>query len=393
LLVRVQQGALRIFIAVRAISSFVDERQQRPESNQCDTVAGVLTLRFSVIESLQSDSYDRRVATLLARSLAIALIVAIASSSALRAEDRSERYVIFRSTDRGRSWSRSDEGLTGTARVNAFASVGELTLAGTDAGVYFSTDDGQTWLASATAFERIVRVLTFASLGKRVFAGTDGSGLISSSDGGRTWSIITSFVPQKVRFMLCLNERIYAGTDKDGVFVSDDRGENWAQLSRDLPSGPQVFALGEMKGKLFAGLYSDGLFMWSDEEQRWTKKANVSPLALASIDDTLIAGHNPGGILWSDDSGATWTQGTAAQTFRPPVSSNAKDGELLSDAPVWEMAAGENLAIAGAASGIFYSDDHGRTWTRSREGLPAESPGISFLVTKDVILAGSIIEE
>lgn len=317
-----------------------------------------------------------------AKRLAIALMVISCLADSLQADDR---HVIFRSTDRGRSWSRSDAGLPGNARVNALASVGELVLVGIDSGVYFSTDEGKSWSASVGAPKNLARILSFGKLGKKVFAGTDGGGLIVSSDGGRTWSLVEGFRPQKVRALLSLNETIYAGTDQDGVFASHDGGENWISLTRGFPSGAQIFALGSVNGKLFAELYANGLYRWDAPEERWIKKGNVTPLALASLDDTLVAGHNPGGILWSDDSGATWTQGVAANP------ENA--GELSNNAPIWEMAAGDGLVIAGAASGIFYSDDRGRSWTRARAGLSAESPGISFLVTKKVILAGSIVDQ
>jgi photosystem II stability/assembly factor-like uncharacterized protein len=325
--------------------------------------------------------WNRCSMTRLAIRLAITFAVAFAVADALRADDQ---YVIFRSTDRGRSWARSDAGLPSSARINALASAGDLTLAGTNSGVYFSADEGQSWTASVAAPKGVARILSFARLGRKVFAGTDRSGLIVSSDNGRTWSRVDGFHPQKVRTILCLNETIYAGTDQDGVFASRDRGESWIHLTRGLPNGSQIFALGSVNGKLFAGLYANGLYAWDAPEERWIKQGNVSPLALASLGETLVAGHNPGGLLWSDDSGATWTQGVAA--------TSDKTGELSNNAPVWEMAAGDDIVIAGAGSGIFYSDDRGRTWTRARAGLPAKSPGVSFLLTKNVILAGSIID-
>jgi photosystem II stability/assembly factor-like uncharacterized protein len=113
-----------------------------------------------------------------AKRLAIALTVISCLAASLHGEDRNERHVIFRSTDRGRSWSRSDAGLPGNARVNALASVGEMTLAGTDSGVYFSADKGRSWSASVGAPKRVARILSFGRLGQKVFAGTDGSGLI-----------------------------------------------------------------------------------------------------------------------------------------------------------------------------------------------------------------------
>lgn len=49
--------------------------------------------------------------------------------------------------------------------------------------------------------------------------------------------------------------------------------------------------------------------------------------------------------------------------------------------------ASENFSIIGASDGVFYSLNHGITWTRSTTGLPPNRPGIAFLVMPDYVLA------
>ena len=49
--------------------------------------------------------------------------------------------------------------------------------------------------------------------------------------------------------------------------------------------------------------------------------------------------------------------------------------------------------MCGAANGIYYSNDRGHTWVRAQQGLPSSSPGVSFLVSKDLILAGTITKQ
>ena len=65
---------------------------------------------------------------------------------------------------------------------------------------------------------------------------------------------------------------------------------------------------------------------------------------------------------------------------------------LATDAPIWELAADDKLVFVGAASGIYYSEDRGRNWTRARVGLPRVSPGVSFLLNRNFVLAGTLIE-
>jgi hypothetical protein len=148
--------------------------------------------------------------------------------------------------------------------------------------------------------------------------------------------------------------------------------------------------LSVVEDRVFAGLYSKGLYAWNEPDHRWTKAGPISPLVLASIEGTLVAGHNPGGLYWSANLGATWSKGAASTAGQITLELN-DDGELSSEAPVWELAANDELVIAGASAGIYYSEDRGRTWTRARAGLPSESPGVSFLLEKSFILAGTTI--
>jgi hypothetical protein len=117
----------------------------------------------------------------------------------------------------------------------------------------------------------------------------------------------------------------------------------------------------------------------------------VSPLALASIGDTLVAGHNPGGIHWSEDLGATWSQGSASSIGQVTLGLSDQTGALSTDAPIWELGANDDLVFAGASAGIYYSEDRGRTWVRTQAGLPAESPGVAFLLKADFVLAGTLL--
>ena len=172
------------------------------------------------------------------------------------------------------------------------------------------------------------------------------------------------------------------------MFVSGDGGQGWTPLKQDLPAHAQVFALSVIKDKLFAGLYSKGLYAWNEQEHRWVKASSISPLVLTTVAGTLVAGHNPGGVYWSGDLGASWSKGTAKTVGQFPSELPNDAGELSSESPVWELASNDELVIAGASAGIYYSEDRGRTWARARTGLRSESPGVSFLLKPSFVLAG-----
>jgi photosystem II stability/assembly factor-like uncharacterized protein len=288
-------------------------------------------------------------------------------------------YAVFRSQDRGRTWSRSDAGLRATARINAFGAIGSAVLAGTDEGVYLSHNRGVDWKVASGAAVGSGRILSLATLGANAYAGSDRSGVLVSADGGTTWVVNADCPFRYVRSILSHEGALYAGTDAQGVFVSRNGGRSWSSINSGLPAGAQVFSMAELKGRVFAALYSKGLYVWAGQEQRWHKVDGVSPLVLAAIGETLLAGHNPGGMRHSDDFGGTWARG------------EIDISEDLGNAPVWELGSGPGFAIAGISSGIYYSEDRGRTWVRARTGLPAKSSGIAFLAAPDFVLAGASI--
>jgi photosystem II stability/assembly factor-like uncharacterized protein len=328
--------------------------------------------------------------TPLLRFAATLVVVATLTSVAAAAD----AFAVFKSSDRGRSWTRSDHGIPERSRIHAFGSAGHLLFVGTDSGIFTSDDKALSWQPGTGAATASGRVSSFASLGGNVFGGTDGAGMLVSADGGRSWALDAAFPGRKVRCLLVHDDKVYAGTDAEGVLASHDAGRTWTRLAAGLPVHGQVFALSAVEGRLFAGLYSRGLYSWDRQGPSWAKVPPVTPLALASVEGTLIAGHNPGGLSWSADLGVSWFKGVAGANAAGPLTDMASGdlGELSAEAPVWALASSDGVVFAGASAGIYYSEDRGRTWTRARTGLPEESAGIAFLLERGFVLAGAWVK-
>ncbi|MBL9172321.1 MAG: hypothetical protein JNL10_02200, partial [Verrucomicrobiales bacterium] len=121
--------------------------------------------------------------------MAGAVLIALSAIQGLAAD---APFAVYKSTNRGRSWMRSDDGIPGNARVNAFAELEGAVLAGTDSGIFRSTNAARSWSPIAEPLRDSGRILCFAVLGGRVFAGTD-RGLQVSPDAGVTWSPVSAF--------------------------------------------------------------------------------------------------------------------------------------------------------------------------------------------------------
>ena len=137
-----------------------------------------------------------------------------------------------------------------------------------------------------------------------------------------------------------------------------------------------------MGGTVFAGLYSKGLYRWDAERGLWTKSGKVFPLEIVAVGKTLVVGHNPGGVFVSADHGETWLDGNVG---------------LPVNAPTWTLAADDERVFLGTSGKIgiipeevslFISKDRGASWNKSDAGLPPSAAAISFVVTKQFVLAG-----
>lgn len=177
-----------------------------------------------------------------------------------------EAFAVFKSNDRGQSWTRSDAGMPGGSRINAFGTADGVLFAGTDSGIFISKDEALSWQPATGAALSSGRIISFAELSQGVFAGTDGHGLLVSWDRGKSWALEPTFPSRKVRCLLTHDGKVYAGTDSDGVLASNEAGQPWTRRSAGLPSHAQVFALSEVKGRLFAELYGRGLYGWDEPE-------------------------------------------------------------------------------------------------------------------------------
>jgi hypothetical protein len=225
---------------------------------------------------------------------------------------------LFRSQNGGRSWMKSDAGLTyiitspgfPTQAVSALTVCDQNIIAGSVAhGIFLSSNNGSTWSAvdSGLTIDGWFVVRDFAVVSSTVFAATD-RGVYRSVNHGKTWVAVNNGITDlNLKSITALGTDVYAVTYTYTVFHSSDNGTTWSKVNSGMPSNYISF-LKYCGTDLFACV-SFGLYRSSDNGTSWTS-------AYAGMEDTgmqalivsgqyLFAGTDHG-IFYSTTNGAKW---------------------------------------------------------------------------------------
>lgn len=277
---------------------------------------------------------------------------------------------VWKSTDLGRSWSHSSDGLAygeGKDPITAVWSLapghGRLYAGVAPAGLFTSDDGGVSWTHVEGLQRHPTRPewnpggagLILHSLvldpedDKKIWIGVSSAGVFATEDGGGTWEPRNSgtrcdFLPDDQKYpefgqcVHCLvmapggSKRLYQ-QNHCGMYRSDNGGRSWASIENGLPSSfgfpaavhprdPETLYLlplnGDIHGrympdaKAAAWATRDGGATWSDKRDGLPQKDayfNVLRQALA-VDRLEPAGvyfgTGSGEVYASRDEGETW---------------------------------------------------------------------------------------
>ena len=268
---------------------------------------------------------------------------------------------VFRSRDRGASWTRTSAGLP-LAPVRCLAvdpSDSGAVFAGTDAGLFVTSDSGDHWSGAGTlASPPITALVLDSQKPSRLYAGTRGRGVLWSGDGGAT--LLSGTLDHGDVRALVVDPRdrsVWAATE-EGLFRSEDHGFGWTAAGK--PTG-RVLALlldPRVPGRIYAGTAGDGLIVSVDGGSSWrpTKlsAAFVTDLAPASGPPAALLAASTDGVFSSTDGGATWKL--------------ARVGSIEALAP-----AGPKVVLAAGLHGVLRAEPPGRKWSDSNHGLTARA--------------------
>ncbi|MDX1547530.1 MAG: hypothetical protein R3247_11110 [Rhodothermales bacterium] len=193
-----------------------------------------------------------------------------------------------------------------------------------------------------------------------------GNGVLRSTDGGTTWRIATGWrvtEAQAVAIDPSHPEHAYLATAY-GIWRSRDGGASWSPLDDSLAhSFTQAIAVDRRRtGHVLAGTWT-GILRSLDGGDSWhpSGPGGVAIYSLAQsthAPSVWLAGTLEQGLLRSTDGGRTWRRvpGTEGHTFH---------------AVAFDPGGREHAAAGGWSTGVFFSDDAGRTWVRRGHALPA----------------------
>lgn len=160
---------------------------------------------------------------------------------------------VIKTSDGGSSWTRTNnnEGLNGT-NVSCIAvsyTSSDTVIAATGQRnnplfeIFFTANGGEQWTKSTSALpNRYPTDLTFDPNDSRVayavFSGYGTPHVYKSTDAGKTWSNISSNLPDIPTQAVCVDplnpSDIYVGTDL-GVYRTQDGGANWESWFEGMP--------------------------------------------------------------------------------------------------------------------------------------------------------------
>lgn len=171
----------------------------------------------------------------------------------------------------------------------------------------------------------------------RLYAATGLAGVQRSHDGGRTWQAANEGILYLEGYSICQQAStgdLYFGTQPAAVFKSVDGGDSWEHCS----------ALHEMEETLF----------WTFP--RPPHIAHVRDLQVSAVDPKLVYGAvEEGWIIHSADGGKSWV------TLKQGVEFDSHAVTLMPDST--------NVVLATSGRGVYRSEDGGKTFVRSDEGI------------------------
>lgn len=313
---------------------------------------------------------------------------------------------IFISTDYGKSWKASNNGLTNPFldyKIYDMTTIGSDILIGTLNGIYISKNNGLSWKPSNIGISENgnINAIKFAKIESTIFIGTQ-SDIYKSTDNGFTWKDLNLNIKINAFNLVALGSNLYTtGNNGEGLYKSVDKGLTWSIINTNLPSN--LFDLFSHGTNLYCNINkatyksTDGGYKWTNDPSKYfssiletgnktivsngfvygwnnsdLKNINLglggadSTNVLFLDDETLYSGSN-NGIYKTSDGGNSWVNIGLTLPLNTKINCITK--------------CNKNLIIGTKENGIYYSKDEGINWTPSNTGLSLNNIFYNYITT------------
>ncbi|MGA7616057.1 MAG: YCF48-related protein [Thermoanaerobaculia bacterium] len=277
--------------------------------------------------------------------------------------------VIAVSNDGGKTWFRRDEGLRDQS-IRALAldsSDSHSLVAGGLGGIWRSSDEGKSWVRISDQ-ENVESLAVDPRHPDTIYVGTWRQ-TFRTVDGGKTWKrVAEGMVLDTDVFAIHIDpanpDRVWLATC-GWTYCSLDQGEKWVRY-RDGFDNRRIHDVAidpNNPDTIYAGSVA-GLYRSTDAGKKFalisTEDLTINAIALhRDRPRRIILGTEGDGVYVSNDGGATF-QRSSEGLYNVKVAAVAGD-------PNVEGRIYAAVYFGGAASGIYQSDDEGRSWRKINE--------------------------
>lgn len=274
----------------------------------------------------------------------------------------SARQGLFQSINKGTTWSPVATGLLEDVSIGSLTGQGDTLFAGTGYhGVFRSNDGGQSWVAINNGLT-ILNTSKVAISGSALFAATFG-GVFCSLDNGTTWvSKNSGMTSLNVTSIASSGARLYAGTSDSGLFISTDKGDIWVPVIPQL-SSKKIESISTCDNTVIVKTLDSGLYISTNNGSSWTRLQSPSLREAFATDGRMIVAATNVDIVFSADSGKTWSISDLMVASSYYSSFVIRDGSTF----------------VGSTGGVHLSNDWGKNWTPVLDGFPSNYTFISYI--------------
>jgi len=201
---------------------------------------------------------------------------------------------VYRSTNKGLSWSSATSGLSGSGSW-----VAPILSHPDSAGIFYtarqqvfkSIDNATSWTPISTGTSGTIREMAICKKHPLSMLASVGSSLYYSNDGGYNYKLVSSGMPNRTITGVYFHPDssqvavvCFSGFGAGKVYKTTNEGFDWINISGDLPDTPVndvlIYYPGTSTGNYLAAT-DIGVFMSSNYGANWVELANGLPNTVA----------------------------------------------------------------------------------------------------------------